>query len=62
MSGDKSQQACLIPREMQPGMESVYVLRGDQTTVGRHPSNDIVLALDSISRFHSRIDKRGACR
>ncbi len=59
MSGDKSQQACLIPREMQPGMESVYVLRGDQTTVGRHPSNDIVLALDSISRFHSRIDKRG---
>ncbi|MCC6546909.1 FHA domain-containing protein [Candidatus Sumerlaeota bacterium] len=59
MSGENSQQASLVPRAIQPGMESKYVLRGDQITVGRHPSNDIVLALDSISRFHSRIDRRG---
>lgn len=36
-----------------------YILKADQTTVGRHPSNDIVLSLDSISRFHARIDRRG---
>jgi signal transduction histidine kinase len=40
-------------------MLDCYVLRGDQTTIGRHPSNDIVLALESISRFHARIDSRG---
>jgi signal transduction histidine kinase len=59
VSGDDIQQACLIPRNLQPGMLEEYHLRGDQTTVGRHPSNDIVLALDSISRFHARIDRRG---
>jgi len=49
----------LIPKNFQPGMLEEYILAGEQTTVGRHPSNDIVLSLDSISRFHSRIDRRG---
>lgn len=40
-------------------MEESYGLRGEQTTLGRHPSNDIVLTFDSISRFHARVDKRG---
>ncbi len=44
---------------MLEGMEESYALRGEQTTVGRHPSNDIVLTFDSISRFHARIDRRG---
>lgn len=52
-------KVCLIPRNMQPGMQEEYVLTGEQTTIGRHPSNDIVLALESISRFHARIDSRG---
>lgn len=60
VSGDSAPQTVrLIPRNPQPGMLDAYVLQGDQTTVGRHPSNDIVLALDSISRFHARIDRRG---
>ncbi|MCC5875862.1 MAG: FHA domain-containing protein [Candidatus Sumerlaeia bacterium] len=52
-------KVCLIPRNFQPGMLEEYVLTGEQTTIGRHPSNDIVLALESISRFHARIDSRG---
>lgn len=49
----------LIARNPEPGMEAIYTLKGEQTTVGRHPSNDIVLPLDSVSRFHARIDRRG---
>lgn len=52
-------QARLIPLLKQPGVEEFYPLKDDQTTVGRHPTNDVVLALDSISRFHGRVDKRG---
>ncbi|MBI1292182.1 FHA domain-containing protein [bacterium] len=55
----KLEGAHLIPRNPQPGMPSSYPLKGEQTTLGRHPTNDIVLALDSISRFHARIDCRG---
>jgi signal transduction histidine kinase len=51
--------ARLIHRNPYPGLPSHYDLRGEQCTVGRHPTNDIVLALDSISRFHARIDRRG---
>ena len=51
--------AKLIPRNPQPGMPALYPLKPEQTTLGRHPTNDIVLALDSISRFHARIDCRG---
>jgi pSer/pThr/pTyr-binding forkhead associated (FHA) protein len=41
-------------------VESTYPINQPQVTVGRHPGNSIVLALDSISRFHSRIDIRGS--
>jgi signal transduction histidine kinase/pSer/pThr/pTyr-binding forkhead associated (FHA) protein len=54
----KNPQVCFLPRTRLEGMEEAYALRGEQTTVGRHPSNDIVLTYDSISRFHARIDKR----
>ncbi len=49
----------LIPQDMQPGMLESYPLDDEKTTIGRHPSNTIVLPLDSISRFHARIDRRG---
>lgn len=58
MSDSKS-KVRLVARNMQPGLEEHYAIKGEQTTIGRHPSNDIVLALESISRFHSRIDSRG---
>ncbi|CAN5201490.1 ATP-binding protein [soil metagenome] len=53
-----SNPAKLTPRERHPDLPDNFELRGGQTTVGRHPSNDIVLALDSISRFHARLDSR----
>lgn len=36
-----------------------YELHQAQTTIGRHPGNDISLLLDSVSRFHARIDHHG---
>ncbi|MBI5154225.1 FHA domain-containing protein [Candidatus Poribacteria bacterium] len=50
--------AKLLMRSTHPGVKDTYEL-GESTTVGRHPTNTIVLGLDSVSRFHARIDKRG---
>lgn len=36
-----------------------YELHQAQTTIGRHPGNDISLLLDSVSRHHARIDHHG---
>lgn len=52
--------AYLVPRTQRPGLEPSYPLNQPLITVGRHPSNTIVVALDSISRFHSRIEIRGS--
>jgi two-component system NtrC family sensor kinase len=49
----------LIPKNPQPGFPEKYDLIDSQTTVGRHPTNKIVLPFESISRFHARIDRRG---
>lgn len=51
--------ARLVPRDSSQGLKEHYEL-GDSTTIGRHPSNRIVIGLDSVSRFHARIDKRGS--
>lgn len=58
-SGNPPPPPRLIIRERFEGVPAEFVLKPDQTTLGRHPSNDIVLGLDSISRFHARIDRRG---
>lgn len=50
--------AYLLSRTERPGIESRYPIT-QQLTVGRHPSNSACVALDSISRFHARIDVRG---
>jgi signal transduction histidine kinase/pSer/pThr/pTyr-binding forkhead associated (FHA) protein len=52
--------AYLVPRTPRPGLEEKFPICPPQVTVGRHPSNTIALALDSISRFHARIDIRGS--
>lgn len=57
MSGKAPVQ--LVPRSPQPGFPEIYDLTEVQTTIGRHPSNTIVLPFESISRFHARIDRRG---
>ncbi len=58
MTPDDKLTARLVPRTKASGLLDVYELK-DSATVGRHPSNTIVVGLDSISRFHARIDKRG---
>lgn len=50
--------ARLTPVEPDENLEPVYRL-AETTTVGRHPSNGIVISSDSVSRFHARIDRRG---
>jgi len=51
--------AYLLARTERPGIEPKYPISQTQLTVGRHPSNVICVALDSVSRFHARIDIRG---
>lgn len=53
-----SHAAKLLPRTPAEGVDDAYPL-AETATVGRHPTNTIVLGLDSISRFHARIDRRG---
>ncbi len=55
-----SPTAYLVPRTERPGLEEKYVLHHPHSTVGRHPTNTICIPLDSISRFHARIDLRGS--
>lgn len=38
--------------------EQHYELKRKTTAVGRHPNNDISLLLESISRFHAKIDQQ----
>ncbi len=51
--------AKLVPISNKDQLEEAYEIH-DSATVGRHPSNTIVMGLDSVSRFHARIDKRGS--
>ena len=37
--------------------ETHFELKPPRVTVGRHPNNDVSLLLDSISRFHARVDE-----
>lgn len=59
MSGSANAPVMLIAKAPQPGFPDSYALTQAQTTVGRHPSNNIVLPFESISRFHARVDRRG---
>ncbi|KPL09197.1 hypothetical protein AMJ85_07045 [candidate division BRC1 bacterium SM23_51] len=55
----KTPAICL--RLVQPveGLEPAHPLGGTTTTVGRHPSNDISIPVESVSRFHARIEQQG---
>jgi signal transduction histidine kinase/pSer/pThr/pTyr-binding forkhead associated (FHA) protein len=59
MSTDAINSAKLIPKSHVKELEPFYLV-GRETTIGRHPSNSIVIPLDSISRFHSKIIQRGS--
>lgn len=49
-------QAILRPRNLGDGLKPEYVLDRFPATIGRHPSNDVELPFDSISRYHARIE------
>jgi len=49
----------LVPRAPSPQLKPSYTIKRALTAIGRHPSNDISLPLESVSRFHARIEVRG---
>lgn len=55
---NQEQPAQLLIRSSAEGVKDAYDIE-ESATIGRHPTNTIVLGLDSISRFHARIDRRG---
>lgn len=55
----KPPRLCLRPLQSVMGTREVYPLDLATTTIGRHPSNDINIPVESVSRFHARIDKQG---
>jgi two-component system, NtrC family, sensor kinase len=46
----------LRPRNLLPQLQPEYCIQRFPATIGRHPTNDIELPYDSISRFHARLD------
>ena len=56
-----AETALLCLRAVDPGTtpKAVYPLEGGSITVGRHPSNDIHIPVESVSRFHARIENQG---
>ena len=50
----------LRPVNPATGLRAYYPLNSLTTTVGRHPSNRIHIPVESVSRFHARIERQGA--
>lgn len=46
----------LRPQNLLPHLQPEYRVDTFPATIGRHPTNDIELPYDSISRFHARLD------
>jgi signal transduction histidine kinase len=44
------------PKNMLPRLLPEYAVDGFPATIGRHPTNDIELPFDSVSRFHARVE------
>ncbi len=55
MPESASSTVSLLLKRRQEGLPASFSLREGKTTIGRHPSNDIVLPMDSVSRFHAEI-------
>jgi len=49
-------QIVFRPLNLLPRLQPEYVIDALPATIGRHPSNDIELPFDSVSRFHARLE------
>jgi signal transduction histidine kinase len=56
---EQTQTLVLRPLQMMDGLQEFYPLSGEKITIGRHPTNDINIPVESVSRFHARIEKQG---
>ncbi|HPK02483.1 MAG TPA: ATP-binding protein [Candidatus Sumerlaeota bacterium] len=52
-------QLTLRPRELVPGLKPEYIIDQFPAAIGRHPTNDIELPFDAVSRYHARIEIYG---
>ncbi len=61
MSPDPPSEFAILlrPRNLLPHLLPEYRIDSFPATVGRHPTNDVELPYDSISRFHARLDING---
>jgi two-component system NtrC family sensor kinase len=58
--GDEAEfHVALRPKALLPRLSPEYEVDGFPATIGRHPTNDIELPFDSVSRFHARLELQG---
>lgn len=50
----------LRPKALLPRLQPEYEVDHFPATIGRHPTNDIELPFDSVSRFHARLEVQGS--
>lgn len=49
-------QLALRPKTLSEGLKPEYIVDRYPVTIGRHPTNDIELPFDAVSRYHARIE------
>ena len=49
-------QLALRPKTLAEGLKPEYIIDRYPTTIGRHPTNDIELPFDAVSRYHARVE------
>ncbi len=53
-------QLILRPKDLLQGLRPEYVFDHFPATIGRHPTNDIELPFDAVSRYHARLELLGS--
>ncbi len=57
--GGAQSQVIFRPKNILPRLQPEYRIDRFPATIGRHPTNDVELPFDSVSRFHARLEKHG---
>lgn len=58
-NGGVQAQVIFRPKNILPRLQPEYRIDRFPATIGRHPTNDVELPFDSVSRFHARLEKHG---